>query len=275
MKKINLILPFLLPLLWLSACDEKATEVDYNPNVLSSKDYIRAEDAVLEIVNAFFKGVHDTLVLNLSYGYIDNCDVIYYPADNSMTFRYGEVNRFCQDNKFRRGLFQANFSGQVFEEGVNTNIKTDSLFVDDMLVEANLDIQNLGINDNNLPGYSLKVASCTIMLPDTSNNIVSISADFIMEWAEGSTTPEIHEDDIYVITGTASGLSSDGFEFSIDIQDSLVDYLDCFWISQGISQITVPAGEFQTGDIDYISVDGCNNEIYFYFNNNLFYDFLK
>jgi hypothetical protein len=276
MKKISIIILFLLPLLWLSACKDKLTEVDYNPNILSSKDYIRAEDAILEIVNAFFKGIHDTLIINNGYGYIDACDVIYYPSENSMIFGYGNVNRLCQDNKFRRGLFNVTFSGQVFLEGVTANIITDSLFVDDFLIEATMEIQNLGINDNNLPEYSLKVISGLIMIPDTTKiNGVNLSTDFYMVWAEGSLTPPIHEDDIYLISGTASGVSSDGFEFSVDIQEPITDYVDCFWISQGINQITVPSAEFPTGDIDYITEDGCYNEFHFYFNDNLFYDFIK
>lgn len=277
MKKIIIILLLLLlPILWLNSCKNKYTEVDYNPNVSSSKDYIRAEDAILEIVNSFFKGIHDTLVINNSYGYIDACDVSYFPAENSMTFGYGDMNRFCQDNKFRRGLFNVTFSGQVFLEGVTANIITDSLFVDDFLIEAAMEIQNLGINDNNLPEYSLKVISSLIMLPDTTKkNGVNLSTDFQMVWAEGSLTPPIHEDDIYLISGTASGVSSDGFEFSVDVKEPLTDYLDCFWISQGIDQITVPSAEFPTGDIDYIMEDGCYNQFYFYFNDNLFYDFIK
>jgi hypothetical protein len=275
MKKIMIILSF-LPLIWLSACKEKLTEVDYNPNVLSSKDYIRAEDAVFEIVNIFFKGVYDTAVVNHGYGVIDQCTVSYSSAENLLNFSYGTYNKHCDDYKDRKGQFNANFSGQIFEEGVIATIITDSLFVDDSLVVANLEITNLGLNNDNLPEFSLKVLSGLIRFPDTTKmNGVSITTDFVMVWAEGSATPADLEDDMYSITGNASGLSCDLYEFSVIIQDPLLDYLDCFWISQGTSQITVPAGEFPTGTIDYIISDGCFNEMYFYFNDNLFYDKIK
>jgi hypothetical protein len=273
---IIIILLSLLPLLWLSSCNDNSSEVDYNPNVLSSKDYIRAEDALFEIVNAFFKGIRDSLVVNYGYGYIDACDVSYHPEDNSMNFGYGNINRLCQDNKFRRGRFSATFSGQYLVEGVRANIITDSLFVDDYLIEANMEIQNLGINNNNLPEFSLKLISSLIMLPDTAKiNGVNLTTDFLMVWAEGSLTPPIHEDDLYLISGTSSGVSSDGYEFSTEIQEPLSDYVDCFWISRGMNQITVPSAQFPTGDIDYIIEDGCYNQFYFYFNDNLFYDIIK
>ena len=275
MKKIMIILS-LLPVIWLGSCNEKLSEVDYNPNVLSSKDYLRAEDAVFEIVNIFFKAVNDTAVVIHGYGVIDHCTVTYNPEENSLNFGYGSTNRYCDDLKNRKGQYNADFSGQIFEEGVTATIITDSLFVDDSLVVVNLEIKNLGLNNDNLPEYSLKVSSALIRLADTTKvNDVSIITDFVMVWAEGSSTPISPEDDMYSITGTASGLSADLYEFSVIIQEPLLDYLDCSWISQGTSQITVPTAEFPSGTIDYIIEDGCFNEMYFYFNDNLFYDKIK
>ncbi len=275
-NKKNLVLIFTMLIIWLSSCTKNSTEIDYNPDVLSCKDYIRGEDAIFEIVNSFFKGVQDTLVTNYGYGYIDACDVSYINGSNLITFGYGTVDRMCQDSKFRRGKFYATFSGDIFAEGVIASIVTDSLFVDNKLVEVNMDIQNLGMDSNSYPEYSLKVLSSMIMLPDTNYiNGVSITTDFLMEWVEGSVPPGIHEDDVYDVTGTAAGISAKGYAFSIIIQEPLVDELECFWIKQGISQITVPVAKYPTGTIDYITADSCNNAINYHFNNNLFYDIIK
>jgi hypothetical protein len=276
MKNNIIILLLLLPMLWWNSCKTGSSEIDYNPDVLSSKDYIRAEDAILEIVNSFFKGINDTLVVKYGYGFIDACDVTYYPSQNLIIYAYGNVNRMCQDNKFRRGLFNANFSGPVFQEGVTATIVTDSLFVDDYPVEATIEIQNLGLNGENFPEYSLIVDTSLIMLPDTSKiNGISLKTDFLMIWLEGSQTPPIHEDDLFQISGTTAGISTDGYPFTTTVMDPLYDYVDCFWISQGINQITVPSAEFPSGEIDYIIDDGCFNKVYFYFNDNLFYDAIK
>jgi len=276
MKNTFLILTLLLPVIWLSSCNKKSGELDYNPNVLSSKDYLRAEDAMMEILNAFLKGVHDTLVEGSCFGYIDACEVCYFPEENLMTFGYGGVNRMCLDNKFRRGSFDAYFSGPVFDEGVTASILTDEHYVDDSLVEAKLNILFTGINMSDLPEYNLNLDYCKIKLQDTTKvNGVTISADFTLIWSEGYLTPSIHEDDVYLISGTASGLSSDGYEFFVDIQDPLEDYVDCWWISKGLSEMTVPSGDFQTGDIDYITEDGCFNEMHIFVNDNMFFDYIK
>ena len=260
----------------LFSCTDQSGEIDYNPNVLAAKDYIRAEDAALEILNAFFKGTHDTAVINSGFNYIDACSVRYYPDGDSMTFGYGEVNRLCQDNKFRRGRYKAEFSGDVFDEGVVADLKTDQLFVDDLAYEITMLITNQGLNISNHPEYRVQITSSLLILPDTTKiHGVSITSDWTMEWAEGYLTPTIHEDDTYMVSGTASGLSSDLFQFSVAIQEALRDYLDCNWISTGFSQFTVPEAAYPTGTIDYLTEDGCFNEFHFYFNENLFYEFIK
>ncbi|NTV83517.1 MAG: hypothetical protein HGA23_04350 [Bacteroidales bacterium] len=274
--KNSIISLLVLLLIGMNSCKETDQEVDYNPNVLSAKDYVVAEDAVFEIINAFFKGIHDTAVINSGFGYIDACSVRYYPDEDSMSYGYGEVDRLCQDNKFRRGRFMANFDGQIFEEGVTAFIVTDSLFVDDLLYEATMEIKNSGLNTDNLPEFQVNVTSSLVILPDTNKvHGISLTADFVMVWDEGYTTPEVHEDDIYLVEGTAAGLSSDLYNFSVQIQDPLRNYLDCYWIMFGYSQITVSEAEYPTGNIDYIMEDGCFNEMYFYFNDNLFYHMIK
>lgn len=275
MKRFFIYLPLLF-LLMITSCEDNSSEIDYNPNVLSAKDYIRAEDAIFEIVNAFLKGVHDTLVMQTGYGYIDHCDVAYSAAENSITYSYGDVNRLCGDDKFRRGMFKATFTGPIFEEGTSAQLLTDSLFVDDYLVEAGMIIENTGLNASNKIAYDLNLTSSDIHLPDTSKTIgVNLSADFVLAWHQGSATPEIHEDDIFLVTGSASGTSTDNYVFSIEIQDPLENHLDCRWISSGISRITVPVSQFPSGMIDYIISDGCNNYFYFYFNENQFFDQIK
>jgi hypothetical protein len=278
-RKFKYLVLLILALATVSihSCKEtESSETDYNPNVLSSKDYIRAEDAMYEVVNAFFKGVYDSVVIQDGYRYIDYCDVSYKPALNVLEFGYGTTNRWCEDEKFRRGGFKASLSGEPFEEGVVAHIVTDSLFVDDFLVEIVADIENLGLNEQSKISYSLKIDSTDIFIPDTTKFTgVSLSSDFIMTWDQGSSTPQAHEDDVFLVTGTASGISTNGYLFSVAIQDPLINMLDCYWISEGLTAITVPSGQVTSGDIDYVTEDGCFNQFYFYFDSSTFYDQIK
>lgn len=274
MKK-NIFLIIIIGTIFLTSCqDDNSSEIDFNPNVLTSKDYIRGEDAIFEVVNAFFKGVYDSLVLTSGYNYIDNCDVSYRVAQNAISYGYGPVDRYCDDNKFRRGSFLASFSGNIFDEGVIAHIETDSLFVDDLLVQIVMDIENLGLNLDNKPEFSMKVTFSDILLPDTTKLIgIKIQTDFTLVWEDGYSTPPIHEDDMFHITGNASGTSTDGYDFTLNLQQPSVNYLDCFWIYEERSQITVPAGVIQSGEI--VKEDTCYNEFFFYFDESKFFDKIK
>jgi hypothetical protein len=276
MIKRSFFVLFLVAAFWLNSCKIKDSEIDYNPNVGSSKDYIRAEDAVFEIVNSFYKGVRDTAVNNHGTAYIDACSVWMYPALDSMVFDYGGVDRYCQDNKFRRGHFNVKFDGNIFDVGVTADLNTDSLLVDDLPVETHMRIKSLGLNSDNFYEYSIQVLTSSFYEPDTmTTNIISITTDYLMAWTEGWQTPGIHEDDKYLVTGTANGLSRYLTDFTVLIQEPLVNMPDCWWIASGLSQITVPTAQFQTGTIDYITDDGCNNKMNFYFNGNLFFEQIK
>jgi hypothetical protein len=276
MKNIIVLLLLLISFLWLNSCDNEARELDFNNNVAASKDYIRAEDAVFEITNAFFKGVNDSSVANYGYGFIDYCDVSYHLAENYINFGYGPVDRLCPDGKMRRGLFCATFTGQLFNDWTVASIETDSLIVDDVLIEVKMEIQKLGVNEDNLPEFSLKVTSSNIMLTDSAKIYgVKLTTDYTLLWANGSQTPTVHEDDLYLISGNASGTSAIGIAFSTVTQTPLYDYVECFWIASGIDRITVPSSAYPTGDIDYITKDGCFNQMNFYFDDNLFYDVIK
>jgi hypothetical protein len=202
--------------------------------------------------------------------------VCYFPEDQLLTFGYGDVNRMCTDNKFRRGLFKAYFDGPVFEQGVKASLLTEELYVEDSLVEAKLDVYYEGLNASDFPQYQVNVEYCKIRLVDTNTvRRVTISADFEMTWQEGYLTPSIHEDDTYYFMGNASGVSSDGYQFGVEITVPLENFVDCNWIISGMSEITVPSATIPAGDIDYLTDDGCNNEVRFYFNENMFFDILK
>jgi hypothetical protein len=275
MKKIPFFLIAVGLILFYPSCKENTgSEIDYNPNVLSSKDFVRGEDEIFEIVNSFYKGVYDSLVNQNGYNFIDNCDVSYRPAQNALIFGYGNVDRMCADGKFRRGNISATFSGEIFVPNVTAHIETHDLFIDDKAIYVVADLENLGLNGQNLTEFSLVVDTSNIMLPDTTKVTgVKIKLDYLMVWQEGYNTPTHHEDDMFLVTGTASGISTDNYKFSLSIQQPFEDWLDCFWLDNGTSQITVPVASVPTGEI--VKEDTCSNLYYYHFNENTFFDAIK
>jgi hypothetical protein len=276
MKKLPSAALIICLMFILASCRERNEEIDFNPNVLSAKNYVYAEDDFIEIFNVILKGVTDTAVINSGYGYIDNCSIENFPDENLMHFHYGEVNRWCPDNKFRRGQYYANFSSSGFLPGVTAIITFDSLFVDDALVQGEITITNLGLNADNKFQFSYKVQNGLITKTDSANSfVIGYQTDFTVTWTQGSETPFVHDDDIMVLTGTSSGTSSKNQNFTLSVKEPVYDYFDCNWLVKGIYDITVPGAKVQTGTIDYITDDNCFYQVNFYFEDNLFFEYLK
>ena len=193
-----------------------------------------------------------------------------------MRFDYGGVNRWCPDNKHRRGRFIASFDGPLFEKGTMVNFATDSLFIDNDLAEVIMDSEFLGPDNAGKHQLTFHVSKGLIMLDDTVNVVtLEFQPDYLLTWEEGQQTMENHGDDMFLVTGSSRGMNRDNTEFEVVIQDPLINYLDCFWIVSGTHQISVLSAEVSQGTIDYISVDDCFYQVDFYFGDSQFYDYLK
>ena len=276
MKSRYLLILLATLVIFLSSCTEEGEETDYNPNVKSSRDYIFAEDIYFEIINIFFKGITDTSVVQGGYAYLDNCGIIYKPMEDKMVFEYGGVNRWCPDNKYRRGRFNATFYGPFFTQGSSVTFMTDSLFVDNHLVEAAMSAEFLGPDNGGKHQLTFVVTDGKITLNDTVNlSVIHYTSDFLLTWEMGQQTPYTHEDDMLLVTGNSSGISIDNIDFSLAIQEPLMNYLDCFWIASGNHRITVPSATVPEGTIDYIASDNCFYKVNFFFGESEFYDYLK
>lgn len=109
--------------------------------------------------------------------------------------------------------------------------------------------EDFTINDNAVSGTKTityngaKQFTCTLV----DGNIITKDGDVIIREStktkilvEGSET-EDRSDDVYHVTGTITGETSDGMSYSkvIDDENPLVISRDCFWISQGMVTTTI------------------------------------
>jgi hypothetical protein len=261
---------------FLQSCNSTPENIDYNPNVRCAQDHIYAEDIFVGVFNLFFEAIHDTALSNSGYAYLQDCSVEMPNNEQYMHFHYGDVDRKCSDSIFRRGTLYANFDGPVFAEGTTAVITTEDFYVEGGLVEASIQVSNLGKTATEKWSYSFKVNNSTISLADTVNpGTITYNTDLVYVWEVGDATWEQVDDDLLTITGSVSGYSIDGDYFSVDVEEDLYDRLDCFWIVTGQSKISIPSATALYGTINYLLEDGCNYEVHFIFNGNLFYEYLK
>ena len=274
MKKSYYLIILFVVALFSQSCKETPDAVDFQPNIQAAKDYIIAEDIFIEVFNVFFKAVQDTTLISSGYSDIDACGVL--KGMNNLTFDYGQADRLCPDNKFRRGDFVAVFDGEMFVEGTKATLSLNDFFVDGDKVEGSITIENLGKNTSDKVKYTFKLKTGKITWADTTQvSFMQYTIDYQMTWQVGDHTPGVPEDDILTIIGKAAGVSTLGDAFDLNINQDLYDRLDCNWIVLGVANLNIPSAQVLNGTIDYILEDDCNYRVNFNFNDNLFYHNLK
>ncbi len=274
MKKLFPPILIIAIVVFISSCKQKDSNIDYNPNVNAAKEYVQAENIFKRSFDIFFRSLHDTTLANTGVSDIQTCDVSKSDTSSEIRYSYGNYPRFCDDGMHRQGDYYAILTGDMNSTGGKALITFDSLLVEfDMEIRGNMEVENLG-DIAGKPTYSLKITGGAIVKPDTINHkldIILYNTDFIVTWQEGYQTPFLPDDDLLLIEGTSSGRTIDQNDFFLTVKEPIYNALNCFWMQQGIYEITVPGANKTLGTIDYITEDGCNYAVDFYFDNNRFY----
>ncbi|MBC8046144.1 MAG: hypothetical protein H7Y00_05065 [Fimbriimonadaceae bacterium] len=172
---------------------------------------------------------------------------------NTMTIDFGDgcISYFGIE---RKGKIISTFTGPYKDAGTIITITTEDYYVNGVQVEGIKTITNLGLNDADNMHFSIVVTDAKITL--LSGADITWNSERDREWVEGISTPEI-TDDVYSITGSATGINRDDIPFTMLIIEALRKEMDCNWIVSGVCEIT-PDGE-ETRTINY--GDGeCDNE---------------
>jgi hypothetical protein len=177
-------------------------------------------------------------------------DLTTYPKD--VVIDYGT---YClgNDGVIRSGRILAHLTASYIDSGSVTTVTFDNYYVNTHHITGTEVITNLGINSNNNHVYGVTI---------TNGNLYSIDGVSVYnstqqrEWIQGDSTLLDPTDDVYLVTGTASGTTTDGTAYSLTIITPLQVAVGCAWIESGIIDITIPNNP--TIRIDYGS-GACDN----------------
>ncbi len=172
---------------------------------------------------------------------------------HKLVIDFGAVNCVGVDGRARRGKILAQFDGNYPDQGTVINISFQEYFVNDHRIAGSKQITNMGLNAAGNRVFKIEVNGSVIKpggLYFTWNSVR------FREWKEGSATPLNPLDDLYVITGSTSGINTDGTSFSFSIIKPLVRRLLCNWFECGAIELTQPG-------VPKITIDfgntGCDN----------------
>lgn len=189
----------------------------------------------------------------------DDCPVVtfseppgVFPVTMTVDFGPGCTGYFGVE---RSGIIQSTFTGPYKDSGTVITIVPDNYYVNGNKVEGIRTVTNMGHNDAGNIYFDVQVSGGKILLADGDSILWESNRQ--REWTAGSETMAIL-DDVYSITGSASGTNRDGIPFTDEITEPLIRELDCKWITSGVLEVS-PEG-YDTRVIDW--GDGaCDNVI--------------
>jgi hypothetical protein len=181
----------------------------------------------------------------------------------TLTIDFG-TGTVCKDGKTRSGQIIGSWNGRYRDSGTVISITFNNYTVNGDKVEGTKTVTNLGHNSRGNLHFSIIISNAKIT---TSKGTISWQSTRDREWVAGSNTPTIF-DDVYNITGSASGTNIKGQTFTITITNALVVNLACRFIEAGTLTITSSASA-SSGIVDYGN-GTCDDLATFTYNNKTY-----
>jgi hypothetical protein len=154
-----------------------------------------------------------------------------FPKTVTIDFGSGCVGK---DGKLRKGKIITTYTGPMFMPGSMATTTFDNYNVDSFQIEGTHSVKNT--STSNAISWSVKV---------TGGKITNTLNGKWRKWdsernhsqIQGSDTPYNFSDDVFQITGSASGSNSNGVSWTSTITDPLTRKVSCRWIDAGKIEI--------------------------------------
>jgi hypothetical protein len=240
-----------------------ACKKDSQNDLTAVTDNAMAEGESNRIIEAIYTAAYDNGV-NKPAGVqeldtiLPSCAVITIDTSSaikSITIDFGSVPCLCSqwDLRYRKGKIIATWSGLYRDSGTVITIVTQDYYQGVLTPQMNKydlnnTVTNMGHNAAGNLHYSIDVPNS--MITFYSGETFSWTSQRDREWTEGESTL-LPFDDVYSITGTASGTDHNGNPFTVTITIPLKVALICPWIEMGTLEIThgvLPSATLDYGD---------------------------
>lgn len=153
----------------------------------------------------------------------------------------------------RRGKLIVTLTDHYRDSGSTLTIQPQNYHVNDVKVEGTKTITNQGYNTSGNLQFDVDVVNGKLTY--TNGDVTTWQSTRINEWVEGdSTTLFTHGlagicDDVYLITGSASGVSRNNTNYSVTITTPLRKEICCRWLVSG--ELEVAPNGLHTRYVDF------------------------
>lgn len=163
-------------------------------------------------------------------------DTITWPK--TCTLDFGTVNCTGSDGNNRRGIITAVFSGPYQDSNTVITVTLTNYYHNNYHIEGTQTITNMGHNAAGHLVYNVIVNGATVTHP-TDGTHSTWNTNQNREFYAGYNTNWWILDDVYMITGTADGVSANGQAYTIQTNSALRVNVGCPWIVSGDFTLTL------------------------------------
>jgi hypothetical protein len=222
---LNALVLLAVPAFMLTGCKKDEEDSDTS----ASGDNAFAEATFNDVVNIADEAGYSGTLSNYRLGepverVLSSCATITFDTINSadqdtIHINFGATNCTCNDGRQRRGEILVYYTGQYRDSASTHTITFNNYYVNDNQVLGTKTVTNLGHNALGHLVYDINVNG-TIHLANNGGTITWTSQRQ-REWVTGEATAYWY-DDIYSITGSASGTGANGHNFTVNITNPLI-----------------------------------------------------
>jgi len=236
--------------------DSKSTDTDIESaenNSIAEADYNDVTTMVdLAYMNGNNMSFREQTGDNLLGGSCVTVTIDTVSSPRSITIDFGATNCTCLDGRKRRGKIIATWTGKYRNQGTVISISFINYFVNDNQISGTKTVTNNGRNGAGHLVYSVQVNGTIVKA--NNGGTITWSSTRQREWLAGDSTLNVL-DDVYSITGSATGTNASGASYTITITQALVRRMNCYWFESGKIDVT-PQGKL-VRTLDYGNT-GCD-----------------
>ena len=157
---------------------------------------------------------------------------------DTLIINFGEDN-FLHLGHIKRGEIIIIYNKFLYDNGANISTTFTDFYINNNLVQGNIVLSNIGFNENENLEFNLEINNLSL---NTENGIINLSGNYNKEMVEGFSTQYQYLDNVYHVSGNATGNSVNNNSFNINISDSIIYNLSCFQtssciITKGLTQV--------------------------------------
>ncbi len=177
----------------------------------------------------------------------------YDAASRTLTIDFGPTNCLCPDGRYRRGKIVVVFTTETPTRHAGAIVTRENYFVNDNQHTATRIFANLGQGS-----YSVDVPVASIIRANNGGTH-SWTANWTFTRTAGYGT-DITSDDVYSVTGSATGTNRKGVKYITNIEQPLIKRGDCYkYYVAGTISITNDKDKVMLLNYDPSGTQACDN----------------